>query len=79
MSRSGQRRPTPRPLALPQDRVDRPLAAFARDYSDRDDTGRHAHARAQLLYATAGVMRIATDGAAFRSAFGVTPGTTATA
>ena len=65
MSRSGQRRPTPRPLALPQDRVDRPLAAFARDYSDRDDTGRHAHERAQLLYATAGVMRIATDEAAF--------------
>jgi hypothetical protein len=76
MSRGGQRRPTPRPLALPQDRVDRPLAAFARDCSDRDATGRHA--RAQLLYASAGVMRIATDEAAFRSGFGTTQGTTAT-
>ena len=46
---------------LPQDEVDRPLAALARDYRDGDTTGRHSHARAQLLYATRGVMRIATD------------------
>ncbi|HYF07429.1 MAG TPA: helix-turn-helix transcriptional regulator, partial [Acetobacteraceae bacterium] len=50
---------------LAQDRVDRPLAAFARDYPPGERTGRHAHERAQLLYATAGVMRIATDAAAF--------------
>jgi AraC-like DNA-binding protein len=50
---------------LPQDRVDRPLAAFARDYADGEAVPRHAHGRAQLLYATRGVMRIATDAAAF--------------
>ena len=66
MSRSGQDRAlSVRPHTLAHDRVDRPLAAFARDYADRDDTGRHSHARAQLLYAVAGVMRIATDAAAF--------------
>jgi AraC-like DNA-binding protein len=45
--------------------VDRPLAAFARDYAEDEAVPRHAHDRAQLLYATQGVMRIATDGAAF--------------
>ncbi len=50
---------------LPQDRVDRPLAAFARDYADGEAVPRHIHERAQLLYATRGVMRIATDAAAF--------------
>ena len=66
MSQSGQDAPLPvRPHTLAHDRVDRPLAAFARDYADRDDTGRHSHVRAQLLYAVAGVMRIATDAASF--------------
>jgi len=67
MSRSGQRAEPPaiRERTLAHDRVDRPLAAYARDYVDRDGTGRHAHERAQLLYATEGVMRIATDAAAF--------------
>ena len=51
--------------SIPQDRVDRPLAAFAQDYPDSHDTGWHAHARAQLLYATSGVMRIATAAAGF--------------
>ncbi len=50
---------------LPQDRVDRPLSVFARDYADGEAVPRHAHERAQLLYATRGVMRIATDAAAF--------------
>ena len=45
--------------------MDRPLAAFARDYADGEAVPRHAHDRAQLLYATRGVMRIATDAAAF--------------
>ncbi|HEY4254640.1 MAG TPA: helix-turn-helix transcriptional regulator, partial [Roseomonas sp.] len=61
MSANGQ--PPYRDIA--QDRVDRPLAAYARDYADGHDTGRHIHARAQLLYATAGVMRIATDATSF--------------
>jgi len=66
MSRSGQLPPPAiRANTLAHDRVDRPLAAYARDYPDRDDTGRHAHERAQLLYAVTGVMRIATDAASF--------------
>ncbi|MEO3471102.1 helix-turn-helix domain-containing protein [Roseomonas sp. CAU 1739] len=46
---------------LPQDRVDRPLAAFARDYPEGDAVPRHSHDRAQLLYATEGIMRVTTD------------------
>lgn len=79
MSPSGHPRPTagplpghPRPTAgplrardLPQDAVDRPLAGFAQDYPHGHETGRHRHERAQLLYATQGVMRIETDEAAF--------------
>jgi AraC-like DNA-binding protein len=63
LSRAGQA-PVPLP-PLPQDRVDRPLAALARDYPDGHHTGWHGHARAQLLYATGGVMRIATAAARF--------------
>ncbi|WP_240757079.1 AraC family transcriptional regulator [Roseicella aquatilis] len=50
---------------LPQDAVDRPLAGFTRDYADGDCVPRHVHERAQLLYATRGIMRIATDAAGF--------------
>jgi AraC-like DNA-binding protein len=50
---------------LPHDRVDRPLTAFMRDYADGEAVPRHVHERAQLLYATRGVMRIATDAAGF--------------
>jgi AraC-like DNA-binding protein len=46
---------------LPQDHVDRPLAALARDYPEGDAVPRHTHGRAQLLYATAGIMRVTTD------------------
>lgn len=52
--------PAPR-RDLAQDRVDRPLAAFARDYPEGDTVPRHSHDRAQLLYATAGIMRVTTD------------------
>ncbi|MBP0495325.1 helix-turn-helix transcriptional regulator [Roseomonas sp. SG15] len=63
MSRTGQ---TVIPnLNLPQDAVDRPMAAFVRDYADGQTTGRHRHARVQLLYALRGVMRITTDAASF--------------
>lgn len=50
---------------IPQDRVDRPLAAFARDYAEGEAVPRHSHDRAQLLYATAGIMRVTTDAARF--------------
>lgn len=62
---SESRQAAPPRRDLPQDRVDRPLAAFARDYGDGEAVPRHSHDRAQLLYATRGVMRIATDHAAF--------------
>jgi AraC-like DNA-binding protein len=50
---------------LPHDRVNRPLVGFVRDYADGEEVPRHVHERAQLLYATRGVMRIATDASAF--------------
>jgi AraC-like DNA-binding protein len=50
---------------LPHDRVDRPVTAFMRDYADGEAVPRHSHERAQLLYATRGVMRISTDAFAF--------------
>lgn len=39
----------------------RPLTGYAFDYPDGLATGRHNHPRAQLLYATRGTMRVATD------------------
>lgn len=63
LSRTGQIPSLRRPL--PQDAVDRPLAVFRRDYADGEATGRHSHARAQLLLSLSGVMRITTDGASF--------------
>jgi AraC-like DNA-binding protein len=65
MSSSGQGASVAGMLALPQDAVDRPLAGLTRDYPDGHRTGWHSHGRAQLLYAIAGVMRIATDAAGF--------------
>lgn len=50
---------------LPQEAVDRPLAGFSRDYAPGEEVPRHTHDRAQLLYATSGVMRISTDEAGF--------------
>lgn len=63
LSETGQE--AARRLPLPQDAVDRPLAAFMRDYADGESTGRHSHARAQLIYALRGVMRIVTERASF--------------
>jgi AraC-like DNA-binding protein/mannose-6-phosphate isomerase-like protein (cupin superfamily) len=62
----GRQAPAPAPLRrFPQEAVDRPLAGFVQDYADGHATGWHAHARVQLLYATRGVMRIATEAADF--------------
>jgi AraC-like DNA-binding protein len=43
----------------------RPMAGYANDYVSGHDTGLHRHPRAQLLFATAGVMRITTEAALF--------------
>jgi AraC-like DNA-binding protein len=43
----------------------RPLVGYAYDFAEPNDTGWHQHPRAQLLHATAGVMRVATDTALF--------------
>jgi AraC-like DNA-binding protein len=53
------------PRTIAQEEVDRPLAAFARDYVEGETTGWHDHARAQLLYAIEGVMRVDTTAAHF--------------
>ncbi|TCH97434.1 AraC family transcriptional regulator [Roseococcus sp. SYP-B2431] len=53
------------PRTIAQEQVDRPLAAFARDYGEGERTGWHDHGRAQLLYAIEGVMRVDTPGALF--------------
>jgi len=63
MATSGQSlSPTgPVPLRdIPQAAVDRPLPGYAHDYGPGHDTGLHQHQRAQLLYATAGAMRVET-------------------
>lgn len=65
LSRAGHRAAVAPVRPIPQDRVDRPLAAFARDYPGGHDTGWHSHARAQLLCATRGVMRVSTEAAGF--------------
>ncbi len=65
MSASGQGAAPLRLSTLAQDAVDRPLAGYAADYGHGHATGRHHHGRAQLLYATQGVMRIETEEAAF--------------
>ena len=49
----------------------RTLVGYAGDYVAGHDTGPHRHPRAQLLFATAGVMRITTEAALFT----VPPGT----
>lgn len=49
----------------------RPLVGYAHDYPDAHDTAFHRHPRAQLLFATEGVMRVATD----RALFTIPPGT----
>ena len=43
----------------------RPMVGYAQDYASGHQTGLHRHPRAQLLFATAGVMRITTEAATF--------------
>ncbi|MEI7447478.1 MAG: helix-turn-helix transcriptional regulator [Burkholderiales bacterium] len=55
--RPGPRRPTD---AEAYQRVPRPVAAMPKTFADGSSTGWHHHARAQLLYATRGVMTVDT-------------------
>src|SRR3954463_11936772 len=41
--------------------VPRPVAVLAKDFASRTRTGAHSHPRAQLLYATAGLMVVTTE------------------
>jgi AraC-like DNA-binding protein len=50
---------------LPFEQAPRPMVGFAHDYPAAHETGWHHHPRAQLLHATAGVMRVATQLALF--------------
>ncbi|HEY4041834.1 MAG TPA: AraC family ligand binding domain-containing protein [Rhodopila sp.] len=65
LSRDGQSR------LQPFEQAPRPMAGYAHDYVSGHETGWHRHPRAQLLFATAGVMRITTEAALFT----VPPGT----
>jgi AraC-like DNA-binding protein/quercetin dioxygenase-like cupin family protein len=65
LSRTGQTR------LHPFEQAPRPMAGYARDYASGHATEMHRHPRAQLLFATAGVMRITTEPAMFT----VPPGT----
>ena len=66
METSGQSlSPTGQTTLQPYETAPRPLVGFARDYAATSATRWHAHSRAQLLYAIAGVMRIDTRDAAY--------------
>jgi AraC-like DNA-binding protein len=65
LSRNGQTR------LQPFEQAPRPMAGYAHDYASGHETGLHRHPRAQLLFATAGVMRVTTEAALFT----VPPGT----
>jgi AraC-like DNA-binding protein len=62
MSHTGQ---LDRSYIRPYEQAPRPLVGYARDYVAGHGTGWHQHPRAQLLYATAGVMRVETCPAMF--------------
>jgi len=49
----------------PFEEAPRPLVGYAYDYASAHDTNWHQHPRAQLLHATSGVMRVATQSALF--------------
>jgi AraC-like DNA-binding protein/quercetin dioxygenase-like cupin family protein len=71
MSRIGQTPPLrPNPRTIAHERAPRNVVGYAHDYPDGFATGRHRHARAQLLYTLSGVLRVATDD----SRFAVPPG-----
>lgn len=55
----------------PFETAPRPLVGYAMDYLDGHQTPLHRHPRAQLLFATEGVMRVATGNALFT----IPPGT----
>src|ERR1700710_2410066 len=55
LSRTGQSR------LQPFEQAPRPMAGYANDYAPGHETGMHRHPRAQLLFATAGVMRVTTE------------------
>jgi AraC-like ligand binding domain len=59
LSRDGQSR------LRPFEQAPRPMAGYANDYVSGHETGPHRHPRAQLLFATAGVMRVTTEAAFF--------------
>lgn len=59
LSRDGQSR------LQPFEHAPRPMVGYSGDYTDGHETGLHRHPRAQLLFATAGVMRISTEPALF--------------
>lgn len=59
LSRDGQSR------LRPFEQAPRPIAGYAHDYASGHMTGLHRHPRAQLLFAIAGVMRVATEPASF--------------
>ncbi len=65
LSRTGQAR------LQPFEQAPRPVAGYSHDYSSAHQTGLHRHPRAQLLFATAGVMRVTTEAALYT----VPPGT----
>jgi len=65
LSRDGQCR------LKPFEQAPRPLVGYSGDYAPGHATGLHRHPRAQLLFATAGVMRVSTEPALFT----VPPGT----
>jgi AraC-like DNA-binding protein len=54
-----------RPHLRQFEQAPRPLVGYAHDYAVGYDSGWHQHPRAQLLHATSGVMRVATEAALF--------------
>lgn len=65
LSQAGQSR------LQPFERAPRPMTGYAFDYKSGHETDLHRHPRAQLLFATVGVMRVTTEPALFT----VPPGT----
>jgi AraC-like DNA-binding protein/quercetin dioxygenase-like cupin family protein len=61
----GQPPPPRSPRTLTHEQADRPIVGYAREFAAADDTGRHAHLRAQLLSAVRGVLRVQTDAAGY--------------
>ncbi len=63
MSRTGQAFTRPlvaAPIRPQPEGPERPVVAFARDYPDGEHMARHRHDHAQLVYASAGLMRVQT-------------------